>query len=151
MGTGLSLVGGSHLDTKQTGGYGEIGFPLLKATDSKSLELRNYLCFYGFGNYEGTEDAGTILAQYKFTFGGAGSFPILARSYGIVAAEAGTYLTENSVDFVWGIQVGGGAHIYLNKNYILVIEMGGGFRSVPETPESVSGYAFLRAGLGGIW
>jgi len=140
---GFSTGGMAIIETHNSGGAAEIGFPLYS---SEKLSIRNYILFSGFGY----ETGGILAIGDKLIFGGFGRNG--KRPYSFIEGNIGIYKT-NGKDFLetplyFDLKGGGGLDIYITEKMSFFVEMGGG---VSFYGDEFTGMAHLGAGFRTFW
>jgi len=136
---GFSTAGLVIFQSAQSGGAGEIGFPLYR---NDSFSLRNHIQLSGYGR----EDGGAMVLSDKLLFGGFGDREI--RTYAFIQGGFGLWGGENKglaeAPFYGEFLGGGGMDLYTTENFAFFVELGGGVLYWGEAP---AGTAHLSAGF----
>lgn len=140
---GFSTGGLVRFESWQSGGAGEIGFPIYR---KDGFSIRNHILFSGYGY----EAGGAMVLSDKVLFGGFTDRGF--RSYGFV--EGGFGIFNEEAKNSWGkpfyseFKGGGGVDLYLDEKMSFFVEMGGGFNSYGS---EIVGTAILACGFRTYW
>lgn len=141
---GLHSSSGFVIENSRSGGYGDLGFILVKKED---WDIRNNIGLHGYGS----GDYGYIGLSEKISIGGwFEKSEIAIRSYGSISflacAYGGNGKTPFSMPLSLDVLGSGGFEIMYTVKQSFFIEYGGGCRfTVPF--ESGIGYAFIGTGI----
>jgi len=136
---GFSIGGGAVLETSNTGGMMEIGFPLV---EKENLSIRNYIMVTGLGY----ETGGVLALGEKITIGGLTERGM--RPYAFIEGHIGLFKSGSKDLFALPLYFdgkgGGGIDIYASENISFFAEVGGG---VNIYGPDITGTAHLVAGF----
>jgi hypothetical protein len=136
---GISLGGGTILDSYKTGGLGEFGFPVYAGN---GWIIRNYVTVNGYG----TNPAGAGIAAVgdKVTMGGGWSsaFETYAFVSGGIGAIGAVGKSLFGAPYLWDVQAGGGLQVDLSRTFAWFVELGGGWNGTTSDPAAYAGSPF---------
>jgi len=137
--SGFSIGGAAVLETANTGGMVEIGFPLV---ESEKLSIRNHIMITGFGY----ESGGVLALGEKISIGGYTERGM--RPYAFIEAHMGLFKNDGKDFFALPLYFdgkgGGGIDIYASESLSFFVEVGGGASFYGP---DVTGTAHLAAGF----
>lgn len=140
---GFSTAGLVRFESHQSGGAGEIGFPIFQ---KEGTSIRNHILFSGYAY----DNGGSMVLSDKILFGGF--FERGFRSYGFIEGGFGIYNEEGKDS--WGepfyseFKGGGGVDLYLDNKMSFFVELGGGCQFFGS---DIKGTAILATGFRTYW